>query len=124
VSTNLQQRVDAAIAELEALQTKCSTANWVREHCLGLLRGQLPTLETNTTSAAAEVAGVKEAERSTGSYTADNEHSNSVAAAGHSSACAHEGFYYCKKCGKDLTPEIGEQHGRYNDSTGSARSAS
>lgn len=37
------------------------------------------------------------------------------------SECDHVGFYYCKKCGKDLTPEIGEFHGRYNDSTGAAR---
>lgn len=41
---------------------------------------------TNTTSAAAEVAGVKEVERSTGPYTADNGRSNSVAAVDHSSA--------------------------------------
>lgn len=77
---------------------------------------------TNTPSEASKVAGVKDAGRSTGPYTADNGHSNSVAAAGHSSACAHEGYYYCKKCGKDLTPEIQESHGRYNDSPGSARS--
>lgn len=78
-------------------------------------------LESNTTSAAEEVAGAKEAERSTPPYTADNGDSKSVAAVGRSSACAHEGFYYCKKCGMDLTPEIGEQHGRYNDSPGAAR---
>jgi len=41
---------------------------------------------SNTTSAAAEVAGAKEAGRSTGSYTADNDHSNSVAADGRSRA--------------------------------------
>lgn len=80
------------------------------------------TKETNTSAAATEVAGVKDAERSTGSYTADNGHSNSVAAVGHSSACAHEGFYYCKHCGLDLTPDIPEMHGRYNDSAGAARS--
>jgi hypothetical protein len=33
----------------------------------------------------------------------------------------HMGYYYCKVCGKDLSPEIGEQHGRYNDSPGAAR---
>lgn len=80
--------------------------------------------ETNTSSEAVEVAGVKEAERSTGPYTADNGHSNSVAAVGHSSACAHEGYYYCKKCGVDLTPDIRERHGLYNDSPGAARSVS
>lgn len=35
--------VQAAISELTSLQTECSTARWVRDHCLGLLRGQLPT---------------------------------------------------------------------------------
>lgn len=35
--------VQAVISELAALQTECSTARWVRDHCLGLLRGQLPT---------------------------------------------------------------------------------
>lgn len=88
---------------------------------------ELPTSDAmNTSSEATEVAGVQEAERSTGSYTADNDHSNSVAAVGHSSApgCAHEGFYYCKKCGEDLTPDIRESHGLYNDSPGAARSVS
>jgi hypothetical protein len=80
--------------------------------------------ETNTPSESQEVAGVKDAERFTGSYTADNDHSNSVAAVGHSSACAHEGYHFCKKCGADLTPDIPEQHGRYNDSPGAARSVS
>lgn len=58
-----------------------------------------------------------------GPYTADNGHSNSVAAddTRQAPSCEHVGFYYCKKCGKDLTPEIGEFHGRYNDSPGAAR---
>lgn len=33
----------------------------------------------------------------------------------------HEGHYYCKHCGLDLTPDIPEQHGLYNDSYGAAR---
>lgn len=78
----------------------------------------------NTPSESQEVAGAKEAERSTPPYTADNGDSKSVAAVGRSSACAHEGYYYCKKCGQDLTPDIPEQHGLYNDSAGSARSVS
>lgn len=83
-----------------------------------------PSKETNTTSEAKEVAGVKDAERSTGSYTADNDHSNSVAAVGHSSApgCAHEGYYYCKKCGEDLTPDIAPFTGTYGDGPNCARS--
>lgn len=87
--------------------------------------------ETNTTSASQEVAGAKEAGRSTPPYTADNGDSKGVAAVGRSCApretqChvngKHEGFYYCKHCGLDLTPDIAEQHGRYNDSPGAARS--
>jgi hypothetical protein len=78
----------------------------------------------NTQRESVEVAGAKEAERSTPPYTADNGDSKSVAAVGRSSACAHEGYYYCKKCGEDLTPDIREQHGLYNDSPGAARSVS
>lgn len=38
--------IQAAIAELVALETDCSKSKWVRDHCLGLLRGQLPADET------------------------------------------------------------------------------
>lgn len=34
----------------------------------------------------------------------------------------HQGFHYCSVCGLDLTPGWTEQHGRYNDSEGAARS--
>lgn len=82
----------------------------------------LPCPRRNTHSSGQEAAGVKEAERFAPPYTADNGDCKSVAAAGHSSACAHEGYYYCKRCGLDLTPDITPFHGLYNDSPGAARS--
>lgn len=72
----------------------------------------MKVVQTNTTSAAAEVAGVKEADRSTSTYTADNVDSKGVAAVGHSRAlgdpcpvCAtgrlgQSGYNYrCANCG-------------------------
>lgn len=57
-------------------------------------------------------------------YTADNGDWKGVAAddTRQASACEHVGFYYCKKCGEDLTPDIRPYHGLYNDSPGAARS--
>ena len=81
--------------------------------------------DTNTTSASeSEVVGAKEVERSTAPYTADNGDSNSVAAADRSHACAHEGYYYCKKCGEDLTTDIAPFTGTYGDGPNCARSVS
>ncbi len=85
------------------------------------------TTESNTPSEAAEVAGVQEAVRSTGSYTADNDHSNSVAADGHSRACVHErgsggAWHWCRKCGIDMSPGIPEFTGTYGDGPNCARS--
>lgn len=81
-------------------------------------------LESNTTAAAMEAAGVQEAGRSTPPYTADNGDCKSVAAASHSRAlgCVHEGFYYCKHCGLDLTPDIAPFTGTYGDGPNCARS--
>ena len=55
---------------------------------MGRMRDDCPACgPLNTTPAPqSEVVGVQEAERSTGSYTSDNEHSNSVAEVGHSHA--------------------------------------
>lgn len=79
-------------------------------------------METNTKPPLSKVAGSAEADRYSGPYTADNGSSNTVAAVGTPGACAHEGYYYCKHCGFDLTPDIAPFTGTYGDGPNCARS--
>jgi len=79
-------------------------------------------MEPDTKAPASKVAGSVEADRYSGSYTADNGRLDTVAAVGTPGACAHEGFYYCKHCGLDLTPDIAPFTGTYGDGPNCARS--